>query len=1297
MSRASTGSFAAFFPNAPSVLEKKRKRSSPSVAEESSKSSASEYYPKSIKASRTSLTGGTLEARSPTTKGHTQASNNRDDDEIRSSESGDLLNGVGSASSLASTVSSIFSTPHNPHPTQQQNTSSSGNVLTPLTNTEFSPPQKLGSPNNLKPSNDTTHMEQSSPPGVLAAEQNQHVSGTMTPAYTPPETRPSVRPGPGEIKGFKITFDPELERNLSRQERKTMKCRYKTFGDKEEPAAPLDPREGFAGYDRGAYHPPGSISKARIVHSLPIVKYKFDPKTSIGPGPATQVCVMGFDPLIPEASIRRQMAQFGDIAEISNKTDPSTGSFLSICLVRYRDSGPHSDVQATADKAAIRAEQESNKLRIGTRTIRIERDREGRRTKRHIESAIRKRKAEQEKQSRPPPTPSKISEPPPTPTETPAPAPPPNAPKGPSMRPAVSVPPSAPPVGPRTAPPPKPEAALVETEPVLSKIKRKPYIFIAHCYVPVLGTTIKHLSRKMKGFDVEEVRCDTTGYYLVFEDSGRGEEEAKRCFKEHNLGALFTYTMNMELHQYGNPNYERSPSPGQALTEKKEKEDKERQRKEEEADFEIEKKQRAKDMDPVKGAMESLKLELTERLMNDIKTRIAIPTLFDCLDPARHVAKRRKLGISDPSEETNKRAPGFIFAASAETSTTPKSLHGLSGPGRKALSTYDLNARRIRKPTEPQNAFLDERRKVRAPRPAQNRSLHLRLQDMYRDDDESDDEQKTSLTGDDSRPLSRVSRTSTPQFVDDDSVDTPTSKRRKLAHINDRTWENEETETLEIGHKQLLGNLLHKDPEDMSTDELEKIVSILPPSKKLHKSAKTELQFRKNAEMDDVLFHVKRDETEPRDQEILPTVEITLDQEGADKEDEQVATKPKPKPKAKKKTKKQIHEEREALKAQEKAAKALVPGGEEALDSKVKHAQIAEAEIKKTEEQEEDQDEPQAEVRWGLSFGIPRRTVEDDPNVIFDVDGWQNVLQDDEDFKLLRRVLDQGPTTHLGDAHLWARRQKDLKALNNGGKHGVVRSEPKIDGYYLSNPSGCARTEPIKKILESEKSKYLPHRLRVQREREERIAKAKKDPGSEAASATKFASAAKTGPSTTSRANRVNNRRLVNDINTQKQIHSLEGGDAMRFNQLKKRKKLVKFDRSAIHNWGLYAEEPIAANDMIIEYVGEKIRQRVADLRETRYTKQGIGSSYLFRIDEDNIIDATKKGGIARFINHSCMPNCTAKIINVDKEKRIVIYASRDIAKHEELTYDYKFEREIGSTDRIPCLCGTVGCKGFLN
>lgn len=64
--------------------------------------------------------------------------------------------------------------------------------------------------------------------------------------------------------------------------------------------------------------------------------------------------------------------------------------------------------------------------------------------------------------------------------------------------------------------------------------------------------------------------------------------------------------------------------------------------------------------------------------------------------------------------------------------------------------------------------------------------------------------------------------------------------------------------------------------------------------------------------------------------------------------------------------------------------------------------------------------------------------------------------------------------------------------------------------------------------------------------------------------------------------------------------------------------------------------EPIAADEMVIEYVGQKVRAIVADIRERQYEATGIGSSYLFRIDIDNIIDATKCGNLARFINHSC-------------------------------------------------------------
>ncbi|VDK44209.1 unnamed protein product [Gongylonema pulchrum] len=77
--------------------------------------------------------------------------------------------------------------------------------------------------------------------------------------------------------------------------------------------------------------------------------------------------------------------------------------------------------------------------------------------------------------------------------------------------------------------------------------------------------------------------------------------------------------------------------------------------------------------------------------------------------------------------------------------------------------------------------------------------------------------------------------------------------------------------------------------------------------------------------------------------------------------------------------------------------------------------------------------------------------------------------------------------------------------------------------------------------------------------------------------------------------------------------------DILKVNQLKYRKKLIKFARSRIHGWGLYAMEPIGPDEMVVEYIGQKIRPTVADEREKGYERRGMGSSYLFRIDSDNV------------------------------------------------------------------------------
>uniref|UniRef100_A0A914W048 [histone H3]-lysine(4) N-trimethyltransferase n=1 Tax=Plectus sambesii TaxID=2011161 RepID=A0A914W048_9BILA len=166
-------------------------------------------------------------------------------------------------------------------------------------------------------------------------------------------------------------------------------------------------------------------------------------------------------------------------------------------------------------------------------------------------------------------------------------------------------------------------------------------------------------------------------------------------------------------------------------------------------------------------------------------------------------------------------------------------------------------------------------------------------------------------------------------------------------------------------------------------------------------------------------------------------------------------------------------------------------------------------------------------------------------------------------------------------------------------------------------------------------------------------------------------------------------RRILTSLGT-----DFVDSELLKVNQLKYRKKMIKFARSQIHGWGLYALETIAPDEMIVEYVGQKIRFNVADKREKNYERIGIGSSYLFRIDADQVIDATKRGNLARFINHSCQPNCYAKIVTVDGDKRIVIYSKSTIKQGEEITYDYKFPVE---EDKIDCLCGAPGCRGTLN
>jgi SET domain-containing protein len=125
--------------------------------------------------------------------------------------------------------------------------------------------------------------------------------------------------------------------------------------------------------------------------------------------------------------------------------------------------------------------------------------------------------------------------------------------------------------------------------------------------------------------------------------------------------------------------------------------------------------------------------------------------------------------------------------------------------------------------------------------------------------------------------------------------------------------------------------------------------------------------------------------------------------------------------------------------------------------------------------------------------------------------------------------------------------------------------------------------------------------------------------------------------------------------------------------------------RSKLHGFGVFAAQAINKNTRIIDYAGELIRNDQSEAREDRYLKDGC--IWVFRINSRWSRDAAVEGNIARFINHSCRPNCWFEIVG----RTIWIRASRRIRAGEELTYDYA---TIGERT-IPCRC-RPGCPNKL-
>ncbi|KRG87668.1 SET domain protein [Stenotrophomonas daejeonensis] len=148
--------------------------------------------------------------------------------------------------------------------------------------------------------------------------------------------------------------------------------------------------------------------------------------------------------------------------------------------------------------------------------------------------------------------------------------------------------------------------------------------------------------------------------------------------------------------------------------------------------------------------------------------------------------------------------------------------------------------------------------------------------------------------------------------------------------------------------------------------------------------------------------------------------------------------------------------------------------------------------------------------------------------------------------------------------------------------------------------------------------------------------------------------------------------------------------------------KKIQARKSTIHGNGVFALAPLRKGERVIEYRG--LRRTHAEVDADDAGDVESGHTFLFTLNDDYVIDANHKGNDARWINHSCAPNCEAVIAEAEGDDRtadkVFIEAIRDIKPGEELTYNYGITLAERHTPRLKkiweCRCGSRKCTGTM-
>ena len=149
-------------------------------------------------------------------------------------------------------------------------------------------------------------------------------------------------------------------------------------------------------------------------------------------------------------------------------------------------------------------------------------------------------------------------------------------------------------------------------------------------------------------------------------------------------------------------------------------------------------------------------------------------------------------------------------------------------------------------------------------------------------------------------------------------------------------------------------------------------------------------------------------------------------------------------------------------------------------------------------------------------------------------------------------------------------------------------------------------------------------------------------------------------------------------------------------NQRFQRKQYAKVSviRTEKKGYGLRVNTDLQPGDFIFEYIGEVINEPTFRRRTIQYDEEGIKHFYFMSLTKNEFVDATKKGNLGRFCNHSCNPNCYVDKWVVGDKLRMGIFAERHIKSGEELVFNYNVDRY--GADPQPCYCGEPNCSGFI-